>query len=87
MLGRTGGSARLRGALIQVCALRDVSPRDRRLCVLPGWQMNVNVNGKTKNSVSRFTVNKKAQNSWLFAPPVSRFTDTVNKKAQNSFHC
>ena len=43
MLGRTGGSARLRGALIQVCALRDVSPRDRRLCVLPGWQMNVNV--------------------------------------------
>ena len=55
--------------------------------------MNVNVNGKTKNSVSRFTVNKKAQNSWLFAPPVSRFT--VNKKAQNtwlrspcvSFHC
>ena len=27
-----------------VCALRDVSPRDRWLCVLPGWQMNVNVN-------------------------------------------
>ena len=25
-----------------VCALRDVSPRDRWLCVLPGWQMNVN---------------------------------------------
>ena len=28
-----------------VCALHGVSPRDRWLCVLPGWQMNVNVNG------------------------------------------
>ena len=28
-----------------VCALHDVSlPRDRWLCVLPGWQLNVNVN-------------------------------------------
>ena len=27
-----------------VCAHLDVSPRDRRLCVSPGWQMNVNVN-------------------------------------------
>ena len=27
-----------------VCALHGVSPRDRWLCVLPGWQMNVNVN-------------------------------------------
>ena len=26
-----------------VCALHGVSPRDRWLCVLPGWQMNVNV--------------------------------------------
>ena len=26
-----------------VCALHDVSPRDRWMCVLPGWQMNVNV--------------------------------------------
>ena len=28
----------------QVCAFHGVSPRDRWLCVLPGWQMNVNVN-------------------------------------------
>ena len=27
-----------------VCALHGVSPRDRWLRVLPGWQMNVNVN-------------------------------------------
>ena len=27
-----------------VCAFHGVSPRDRWLCVLPGWQMNVNVN-------------------------------------------
>ena len=27
-----------------VCALHDVSPRDRWLCLLPGGQMNVNVN-------------------------------------------
>ena len=27
-----------------LCALHDVSPRDRWLCVLPGWQVNVNVN-------------------------------------------
>ena len=32
----------------RVCALLDVSPRDRRLCVLPGWQMNVNVNVNVK---------------------------------------
>ena len=25
---------------LDYCALLDVSPRDRRLCVLPGWQMN-----------------------------------------------
>ena len=28
----------------RVCALHGVSPRDRWLCVLPGWQTNVNVN-------------------------------------------
>ena len=27
-----------------VCAFHGVSPRDRWLRVLPGWQMNVNVN-------------------------------------------
>ena len=37
------------GGLVEVmrtfiCALLDVSPRVRRLCVLPGWQRNVNVN-------------------------------------------
>ena len=31
-----------------VCALHDVSPRDRWLCVLPGGQMNVNVNVNAK---------------------------------------
>ena len=31
-------------ALNSVCALHDVFPRDLWLCVLPGWQMNVNVN-------------------------------------------
>ena len=32
-----------------VCALHDVSPRDRWLCVLPGGQMNVNVNVKWRH--------------------------------------
>ena len=32
------------GLGVFVCALHGVSPRDRWLCVLPGWQMNVNVN-------------------------------------------
>ena len=30
--------------LTAVCAFHGVSPRDRWLCVLPGWQLNVNVN-------------------------------------------
>ena len=30
--------------VILVCAFHGVSPRDRWLCVLPGWRMNVNVN-------------------------------------------
>ena len=34
--------------LCAVCGLLDVSPRDRRLCVLPGWRMNVNVNGRPR---------------------------------------
>ena len=33
-----------RHAHAPVCALHDVSPRDLCMCVLPGWQMNVNVN-------------------------------------------
>ena len=33
----------------EVCALHDVPPRDRWMCVLPGWQMNVNVNGEMAN--------------------------------------
>ena len=35
-------TSRLCPALLGFCALLDVSLR--RLCVLPGWQMNVNVN-------------------------------------------
>ena len=31
----------------EVCAFHGVSPRDRWLCVLPGRQMNVNVNVNT----------------------------------------
>ena len=40
-LGRKLGT----GHVLEVCALHGVSPRDRWLCVLPGWQFNVNVNG------------------------------------------
>ena len=45
-------------AMQHVCALHDVSPRDRWLCVLPGGQMNVNVN---VNYPARATLQYKAQ--------------------------
>ena len=47
-----------RGARDIVCALHGVSPRDRWLCVLPGGQMNVNVN---VNYTARATLQYKAQ--------------------------
>ena len=43
-----------------VCALHDVSlPRDRWLCVLPGWQLNVNVN---ENACAQEHRNRKNSN-------------------------
>ena len=43
-----------------VCALHDVSlPRDRWLCVLPGWQLNVNVN---ENACAQERRNRKNSN-------------------------
>ena len=50
----------LRSTLVRtpICAqhggpLLDVSPRDRRLCVLPGWRMNVNVNTAAKKTIEK----------------------------------
>ena len=46
--GHFPGNSRTRvlvcGLGVFVCALHGVSPRDRWLCVLPRWLMNVNVN-------------------------------------------
>ena len=46
--GHFPGNSRTRvlvcGLGVFVCALHGVSPRDRWLCVLPRWPMNVNVN-------------------------------------------
>ena len=46
--GHFPGNSRTRvlvcGLGVFVCALHGVSPRDRWLCVLPRWRINVNVN-------------------------------------------
>ena len=42
-IGGIHARPRLRTPHVQVCALHGVSPRDWWLCVLPRWQVNVNV--------------------------------------------
>ena len=39
--------------VLPVCTLHVVSPRDRWLCVLPRWRLNVNVNVKERSSARR----------------------------------
>ena len=58
--GHFPGNSRTRvlvcGLGVFVCALHGVSPRDRWLCVLPRWLMNVNVNGTVQYSVQNEAV-------------------------------
>ena len=77
----TGGTAGVQAySRDTVCALHGVSPRDRWSCVLPRWQINVNVNSRDTN-LTRFGTSAFRKHAtfeertilqlrlWLPAPP------------------
>jgi hypothetical protein len=51
------------------CALHGLSPRDRWLCVLPGWRINVNVNHAPSQACARARLSQDSRSiRILFGP-------------------